>query len=144
MARRNRVALPKVRMALPEGPKGSRGPPGDPGGVRRPSRRAEKGWVALLKGREGLGGASRGLRGLGGPPRGTKGVVGTPRGLGEIGRFSRRVGMPFRRVRRPSQRAGWCRESLPKVREGSGGNPGGLGGCPGGPGELGRSFRRSV
>ena len=40
------------------------------------------------------------------------------------------------RVRMPSQRAGWCREALLEVREGSEGNLGG-------PGGLRRPSRRS-
>ena len=54
-----------VQVALPVGQEKSRGPPGEPSGVRSPSQMAGCGRRALLEGREKSTGPPRGLEGVG-------------------------------------------------------------------------------
>ena len=110
------------REDIPEGGKGSGGPPKGLGRVWRPFWRAGRSWETLPNGQEGLEALLEGQRG-------TRGHSGGP---GEVGRPSRRVG----RGREALPEGGRGREALLEGREE-------LGGPPKGPGGVERPYRRA-
>ena len=137
--------LPEVRDTLPEVSEGSGHPPGGPGGVMRhtqrsgrpcrrsrtPSRRSGRGQDTLPEVREG----SESTPGGSVDPPGGLGGVGTPsRKSGGVRTPYQRSGTPSWRPEIPSCRSWKVRDTLPKVREGSGGTPRGSSYPPGGPG----------
>ena len=107
-----------------------------PGGVKRPSQRARRGWEALLEGRESLGGPSGGPVGVG---MGWETLLEVTRGFGRVMKGQKALlegqersgGTPGGPavIKRPIQMAMMC-------WKGSRGSLGGLGG-------VGRPFRRA-
>ena len=122
---------------------GSGSPPGGPGGVRRPSQRAEKGRESLPVSRKSLPVGQVGSGGLPG------GLECRHVGMGGVGRLhGGLIGPPERPgyVRSPTRRSGRGREDYPevwegreshlKVQEGTGDPLGGPDGPPEGPGVV--------